>query len=75
MDHAVHLNNARAAPRSFPAPFPDGAARRRAAGRGFAFGSLLARHFSRFQNYLYEFLVKTKKTNLPTTEKLLQRRT
>lgn len=44
MDHAVHLNNARAALRSFPGPFPGGAARRRAAGRGFAFGSLLARH-------------------------------
>lgn len=53
MDHAVHLNNARAAPHSFPrSAFRGGAARRRAAaGGGFAFGSLLARHRSRFPNY------------------------
>ena len=46
MDHTVHLNDARAASRSFPDTFPGRAARRRAAGRCFAFGSLLARHFS-----------------------------
>lgn len=44
MDHAVHLNDSRAAPRSFPGPFTGGAARRRAAGPCFASGSLLARH-------------------------------
>lgn len=54
MDHAVHLNNARAAPGRFPGPFSGGASRWRAAGRGFAFDSLLARHISRFQKYLYE---------------------
>lgn len=48
MDHTVHLNDARAAPRSFPDTFTGRAARRRAAGSCFTFGSLLARHFSRF---------------------------
>lgn len=47
MDHPVHLHNARAAPRSLPGPLPGGAARGRAAARGFAFHSLLARHFSK----------------------------
>lgn len=44
MHHAVHLNNARAAPRSFSDAFPAWAASWRAAVRGFAFGCLLARH-------------------------------
>lgn len=41
MNHPVHRNDARAAPRSFPSPFPAGA------GSSFPFGSLLARHLSR----------------------------
>lgn len=49
MNHAVHVHDGRAAPRTFAGPFPGGAARRRAAVRGFASGSLLARHVSRFQ--------------------------
>lgn len=70
MDHAVHLNNARAAPRSFPGPFPGGAPRRRAAGCGFAFGCLLARHFSRILNYHWESQLKqSKQTNKQTKEK------
>lgn len=58
MDHTVHLHNARAAPRRSPGPFPGGAARRGAAGRGFASESLLARHISRFQKYLCEARLK-----------------
>lgn len=58
MDHAVHLHNARAAPRRFPGPFPGGAARRGAAGRGFASDSLLARHTSRLQKCLCEARLK-----------------
>lgn len=49
MNHAVHVHDGRAAPRTFAGRFPGGAARRRAAVRGFASGSLLARHVSRFQ--------------------------
>lgn len=52
MDHAVHRNDARAALRGSPGPFPGGAPRRGAAGCGFAFYSLLARHFTRFLNEL-----------------------
>lgn len=50
MDHAVHVRDGRAAPRTFAGSFPDGAARRgaAAAARAFAPGSLLARHGSRF---------------------------
>lgn len=44
--HAVHRNDARAALRGSPGPFPGGAPRRGAASCGFAFYSLLARHFS-----------------------------
>lgn len=43
--HAVHRNDARAALRGSPGPFPGGAPRRGAASCGFAFYSLLARHF------------------------------
>lgn len=56
VDHAVHRNHARAALRGSPGPFPDGAPRRGAAGRGFAFYSLLARHFTRFLNELLRTL-------------------
>lgn len=48
MDHAVHRNDARAALRGSAGPFPGGAPRRGAASCGFAFYSLLARHFARF---------------------------
>lgn len=40
--HAVHLHDARAAPRRLPGPLPRGA------GRGFSFDRLLTRHFSIF---------------------------
>lgn len=56
MDHAVHRNDARAALRGSPGPFPGGAPRRGAAGCGFAFYSLLARHFTRFLNELLRTL-------------------
>lgn len=49
MNHAVHVHDGRAAPRTFAGPFPGGAARRRAGVRGFASGRFLARHVSRFQ--------------------------
>lgn len=78
MNHPVHLHNARAAPRSFAGPFPGGAACRRTAGRCFAFGSLLARHVSRIQNYLYESQLKqanSRKKSPDSTVKLQERRT
>lgn len=56
MDHAVHRNDARAALRGSPGPFPGGAPRRGAAGCGFAFYNLLARHFTRFPNELLRTL-------------------
>lgn len=58
MDHTVHRNDARAAPRGSPGPPPHRAPRRGAAGCGFAFNSLLARHFTRFPNELFRTLPK-----------------
>lgn len=52
--HAVHRNDPRAAPRGSPGPFPGRTPRRGAAGGGFAFDSLLARHFTRFPNELLQ---------------------
>lgn len=45
MDHAVHRNDARAALRGFHRRVPGWAPRRGVVGCGFAFYSLLARHF------------------------------
>lgn len=56
MDHAVHRNDARAALRGSLGPFAGGAPRRGAAGCGFAFHSLLARHLTRFLNELLRAL-------------------
>lgn len=56
--HAVQRNDSRAAPRGSPGPFPGRTPRRGAAGGGFAFNSLLARHFTRFPNELLQTLPK-----------------
>lgn len=53
MDHTVHLNKARATPRSFPGAFASGAGCRQVAGCGFAFGSLLTRHLKISKVYLW----------------------
>lgn len=73
MDHTVHLNKPRAAPCSFPGPFPGGAGCRRAAGCGFAFGSLLARHLSKFQKYICELELKQTNKSSPNLCKLVSK--
>lgn len=73
MDHAVHVHERRAAPRTFAGSFPRGAARGGAAAVGaFASGSLLARHVSRIWMLLSVERPSPKSTREPRRQQQYQ---